>query len=435
MINLMKKILEWKLRILARWILMRYKPQIVGITGSVGKTSTKEAVYTVLSSKFRVRKNIKNYNNEFGVPLSIIGVESGYKNPLVWLWIFIKAVGLLVWKSRRYPEILVLEMGADKPGDIKYLTQLAPCRVGVITALGPVHLELFGSMEKLVREKHQIVIHLKKDDTAVLNADDQMVMAVQGKIRSQVLTFGFSETADVRASEVDVSAGPSADPWVDVQIKGLSFKIMYQGSIVPVFFPSVLGEHQVYIALAAAAVGLAFGMNLADVSAALKGYSSPAGRMRLLPGIKNTSIIDDSYNSSPMAVKAALNVLEKLKVSGRKFVVLGDMLELGQYTEAGHKEVGEAVAHVADVLVTVGSRAKIIAQTAISIGLPEEGVFEFGRAEEAGKFVQERIKMGDIILVKGSQGARTEKVVKELMADPEKAAHLLVRQGPEWDRK
>lgn len=411
---------------------MRYKPQIVGITGSVGKTSTKEAVYTVLSSKFRVRKNIKNYNNELGVPLSIIGVESGNKNPFIWLWVFCKAVCLLVWKSGKYPEILVLEMGADKPGDIKYLTQLAPCRVGVITALGPVHLELFGTMEKLVREKHQIVLHLKKEDTAVLNADDQLVMSVQDKLKSKAITFGFNESAIVRATEVDVSAGPSADPWVDVQIKGLSFKIIYNGSIIPFFMPSVLGEHQVYIALAAAAVGLAFGMNLADVSAALRNYSSPAGRMRLLPGIKHTSIIDDSYNSSPMAAKAAIKVLDKLKVSGRKFVVLGDMLELGQYTEQGHKEVGEAVAHVADVLVTVGSRARIIADTAKATGLPEEGVFEFGQAEEAGKFVQERIKTGDIILVKGSQGARTERVVKELMAEPEKAMQLLVRQGPEW---
>ncbi|MFH1207360.1 MAG: UDP-N-acetylmuramoyl-tripeptide--D-alanyl-D-alanine ligase [Patescibacteria group bacterium] len=432
MINLIKKILEWKLRILARWILIRYQPQIVGITGSVGKTSTKEAIATVLSSKFRVRKNIKNYNNEIGVPLSIIGAQSGHKNPFAWLRVFCQAICLLIWKSGSYPKILVLEMGADKPGDIKYLTQLAPCRIGVITALGPVHLELFGTMEKLVREKHQIVMHLKKDDTAVLNADDQLVMSAREKIRARVMTFGFSETADIRAAEVDVSAGPSADPWVDVQIKGLSFKIMYQGSIVPVFLPSVLGEHQVYIALAAAAAGLSFGMNLADVSAALKNYASPPGRMRLLAGIKHTSIIDDSYNSSPMAVKAALKVLDKLKVSGRKFVVLGDMLELGQYTEAGHQEVGEAVAPVADVLVTVGNRARIIASTARTAGLPEEGVFEFGNVIEAGKFIQERIKTGDIILVKGSQGARTEKIVKELMAEPQKASELLVRQGPEW---
>ncbi len=430
--NLFKNILEWKLRIVAGWILARYKPQIVGITGSVGKTSTKEAVYTVLSSKFRVRKNIKNYNNELGVPLSIIGIESGKKNPFLWLWVFCKAIGLLIWKSGKYPEILVLEMGADKPGDIRYLTQLAPCRVGVITALGPVHLELFGTMEKLVREKHQIVMHLKKEDTAVLNADDQLVMSVRDKLKSKAITFGFTESANVRATEVDVSAGPSADPWVDVQIKGLSFKIVYNGSIIPVFVPSVLGEHQVYIALAAASVGLAFGMNMADISAALRNYSSPAGRMRLLPGIKHTSIIDDSYNSSPMAAKAALKVLDKLKVSGRKFVVLGDMLELGQYTEQGHREVGEAVAHVADILVTVGSRAKIIAHTAKSVGLPEEAVFEFGRAEEAGKFIQERIKTGDIILVKGSQGARTERVVKELMAEPERANELLVRQSAEW---
>ena len=432
--NLIKQIIQWKLKILARLVLKKYRPKIVGITGSVGKTSTKEAIYTVLSSKFRVWKNIKNYNNELGVPLSILGAESGYKNPLAWLGVFFKALGLLLIRSRKYPEILVLEMGADKPGDIKYLTKLAPCHVGVITAIGHVHEEFFGSLEKIIKEKQIIVAHLKKDDWAVLNADDALVMETKNKIKSKILTFGFSEGAEVKAAELAVSAGPSRDPWVDVQINGLSFKLFYKGSSIPVFLPSVLGEHQVYSALAAAAVGLALGMNGADISAALKNYKSPPGRMNLISGIKHTSIIDDTYNSSPMAARAALNVLKKINVSGRKLVVFGDMLELGKFTESGHREVGEAVPGVADILVTVGVKAKFIADEAEKRGLPKDKIRSFDNTYEAGKYIQEVLQQGDIILVKGSQGARMERVVKELMAEPQRAKELLTRQGEEWVR-
>lgn len=426
--------IEWKLRVLAKQVLNKYKPKIVGITGSVGKTATKEAIYTVLSSQFRVWKNIKNYNNEIGVPLSILGLESGYKNPLAWLWVFVKGLGLLLFRKNDYPEILVLEMGADKPGDIKYLIDLVPCNVGVITAIGRVHEEFFGSLEKIIKEKHTIVSRLKKDDFAILNADEVLVMDAQEKTRAKVITFGFSENADVRVTEMNVSAGPSADPWVDAQINGLSFKLIYKGSAVPVFLPSVLGEYQVYSALAAAAVGFSFGLNGVAVSEALKNYKSPPGRMILLPGIKHTSIIDDTYNSSPMAAVAALKLLEKIQVSDKKFAAFGDMMELGAYTEKGHQEVGEKAAEVVDVLVTVGERAKYIAQGARANGMPEDRVFSFGNTLEAGKFIQQRIKSGDIILIKGSQAARMERVVKELMAEPLKAKELLVRQGLEWQK-
>ncbi len=432
MISLFKKIIEWKLRLLAKWVLKKYKPLVIGITGSVGKTSAKEAVYTVLSSKFRVGKNIKNYNNELGVPLSILGSESGYRNPVVWIFVFLKALGLLLFKKKDYPEILVLEMGADKPGDIRYLTKLAPCHIGVITAIGRVHEELFGSLEKIIKEKQILVTHLKEDGWAILNADDALVMETKDKIKGRILTFGFSDDAEVKAAELAVSAGPSPDPWADGQIKGLSFKLLYKGSSIPVFLPSVLGEHQVYSALAAAAVGLTLGLNGANISAALRNYKSPPGRMNLIPGIKRTSIIDDTYNSSPIAARAALRVLKKINVSGRKIAVFGDMLELGEFTESGHREVGEAVPGAADILVTVGDKAGLIGDEAAKRGLPRNKIHGFDNTYEAGKFIQEILKQGDIILVKGSQGARMERVVKELMADPLRAKELLVRQGQEW---
>ncbi len=431
----MKRIIEWKLKLFACWVLKKYKPVIIGVTGSVGKTSTKEAIFTVLSSKFRVGKNIGNYNNEIGLPLSILGLESGKKNPFAWLGVFIKALLMLLVTKRDYPEYLVLEMGADKPGDIKYLVSMAPPSISVITAIGQVHTELFGSLDKVIREKQHIITSLKKDNIAVLNTDDSLVVQTQEKTRARVVSFGFSEQAMVRASEVAISAGPSADPWIDQQIKGVSFKLQYKGSTVPVFLPLVLGQHQIYSALAAAAVGIALEMNLSDIAGALGKYQSPPGRMRLLPGIKHTSIIDDSYNSSPMAAKAALSVFDSIKVSGRKFVALGDMLELGSYTEEGHREVGKAVAPIADMLVTVGERAKLIAQAAVEAGLPQEAVFSFADTLPAGKFIQQRLRQGDIILVKGSQGARMERIVKELMAEPLRAKELLVRQSGPWVAK
>jgi len=433
MLNLFKKIIEWKLRVLAKWVLNRYQPKVIGLTGSVGKTSTKEAIYTVLSSEFRVWKNIKNYNNELGVPLSILGMESGFKNPIAWFGVFARGLWMVLFRKKDYPEYLVLEMGADKPGDIKYLVDLVPCNASVVTAIGPTHLELFGSLEKVVREKQHIVSHLKVDDFAILDADEELVMGMKEKTRAKVITYGFAEGATVQATELDISAGPSSDPWVDMQIKGVSFKLKYEGSFVPVFLHGVLGKHQVYAALAAAAVGVTYGMNLADISAALKNYKSPAGRMRLIRGIKHTSIIDDTYNSSPLAATAALNVLKEVKVSGMKFIALGDMLELGTYTEQGHREVGMVASEVADVLICVGERSKYTVDAAVEAGMSEDRVFRFVDTTEAGKFIQRRMKQGDILLVKGSQGSRMERVVKELMAEPLKAKELLVRQGKEWE--
>jgi len=430
---MIKKIIEWKLRVLAKWVLNKYKPKIVGVTGSVGKTSTKEAIYAVLSSKFRVRESIKSYNTKYGLPLTILGKKSGFKNPFAWIWILMSGLGLVLFTKKDYPEILVLEMGLDMPGDMSNLVKIAPCHVSVITAIGLVHTEFFGSLEKIVREKQIIISHLKKDNIAVLNIDDTLVVQMQEKTRAQIMSFGFSEQAKVRATEVDVSTGPSPEPWANGQIKGLSFKLIHDGSSVPVFLPGVFGQHQVYSALAAAAVGLSFSMNKAEISEALRKYKSPPGRMHLISGIKHTAIIDDTYNSSPMSVRAALKVLEKIEVSGKKFAALGDMLELGDYTLAGHEEVGDAAAHVVDVLITVGERSKDTAKAALKAGLPENNVFSFGTTELAGKFIQQRIKQGDIILIKGSQGARMERVVKELMAEPMKAKELLVRQTEEWE--
>lgn len=432
MTKFFKKLVEWKLRFLARLVLKKYKPDIIGITGSVGKTSAKEAIYAVLSSKFKVRKNIKNYNNEIGVPLSILGLESGYKNVFTWLGIFVKAWILILFRQKDYPRILVLEMGADKPGDIKYLIDFVPCKIGVVTAIAPVHLEFFKTIERIVREKQLIISHLKQDGFAILNGDDPEVLKMKEKTKAKVLTFGFGQGLDIKAFEPNIVKGGPESKWVDYSIRGISFKASYQGSTVPFFLKSVFGEHQVLAALAAIGCGVAFGMNLVEISEALKKYQAPAGRMKLIPGIKHTFIIDDSYNSSPSACLAALKVIEKIQIDGKKYAVFGDMAELGDYTEQGHREVGHEASQVVDYLVTVGEKAKFIAHEATKSGMNADNIFSFDHTEEAGRFIQDRLKKGDLILVKGSQVSRMERVVKELMVEPEKASELLVRQGPEW---
>ena len=428
---ILKKVSIFILRLLARRILSAQQPEVVGITGSVGKTSTKEAIFTVLSSHLSARRNYKSYNNEIGVPLSIIGVEKEPGRSLKnWLLVFIKALGLVFKRRSNYPRVLVLEMGADHPGDIDYLTSFIKCKVGVITAIAPVHIEFFKKIENILAEKKILLERLPEDGFAVVNGDDPMIMRSLQKIKANILTFGFGEKCDVRASEIRLSSGSKDD-----RVRGISFKLSYQGHVVPVFMPGVLGRHQVYAALAAAAVGVVFGLNLVQISEALKAFHPPRGRMSLVEGIKGTFIIDDTYNSSPTAAKAALEVLKEMSSSkqARSIAVLGDMLELGAYTKQGHREVGHRVAELGiNYLICIGARARYIGHGAEEAGMDDERIYYFSHIEEASRFVQELIRKGDFILVKGSQGMRMEKVVKEIMAHPELAKKLLVRQDPPW---
>jgi len=413
---------------LAKLILKKYQPDIIGVTGSFGKTSAKEAIYTVLSRKFNVRRNIKNYNNEIGLPLTIIGAGSGGRSIWVWLGVFIKALVLLIWTDKSYPEILVLEMAVDRAGGMLYLTNLAPCKIGVVTGIGPVHLEFFKTLDRIAKEKAVMVSHIDKNGWAILNYDNEYVAEMDKLTRARIITYGIiNNNADIKASEIIVSEGENG------KISGLSFKLSYQGSTVPVLLPNILGEHLIYAALSAVAVGQVYNLNLVDIAQALRLFKAPKGRMNLIEGLKNTYIIDDTYNAGPDSTLAALNVLGKISITGKKFAVLGDMLELGDYTEEGHRQVGAAVFnnHL-DYLIAVGEKAKFIASETERQGLKRDNIFIFSDTEKAGLFLQAKIKNGDFILVKGSQGMRMEKIVKEVMAEPQRASELLVRQDEEW---
>lgn len=428
--KILYKYLQKTLFILARMILKKYQPKIVGITGSVGKSSAKEAIFSVLQFRFKVRKNIKNYNNEIGVPLTIIGLPSGGRSIFSWIKIILYAFKLIILVDKNYPEILVLEMGVDHPGDMKYLTDLVFCDIGVITNIGPVHLEFFKTIDKIAKEKSLLISQLNKNGWGILNCDNEYVCAMKDSVKGRFLTYGFSNEAMLRAIEHGVSFNDLGEP------TGLSFKISYDGKVVPVFLPGALADHQVYAALAGAAVGIVFDMNLIEISQALKNFVPPKGRLHLISGINGSRIIDDTYNASPEATVAAVRTLTKINSRGVKYVVLGDMLELGDFEIEGHQLVGKEIAQGGiNFLITVGNRAKIISQTAIDNGFDPDSVWEFSSSSEAGEFLIKKLRSGDLVLIKGSQGMRMEHASKIILADSEMATELLVRQDGDWQNK
>lgn len=436
----MQKILEKKLQLLAKICLWRFRPRIVAITGNVGKTSAKEAIAMALSGRFKVRASGGNLNNELGVPMSILGDWSNEyyeKGGTPWLWLKVLLGGL--WQaffSFRYPEVLVLEYGAGKPGDIKLLAKTYKPDIAVVTAVGetPVHVEFFASPKELAEEKAHLLRVLSATDSAVLNFDDLTVLEMKEKTKAKTLTFGFGEGAGIRATNFDTVLDQSGVP------HGVSFKLHYGGGFVPVAVSGSLGRAQAMAVAAAAAVGIHMGMNLVQVSDALKGFSGPAGRLRLLKGIKGSLVLDDTYNAAPASTHMAMETLKELPLQqvqgkqGRKVAVLGDMLELGKHSTDAHRAVGDLAGPWLSALVCVGERARFIMDSAQN-EMPEGKIFWFHNSDEAKIKVQELLEPGDVVLVKGSQGKRMEKIVEEIMAEPERKKELLVRQSRRWLEK
>jgi len=421
-----KKILKLILKLLAQLTIWRFEPQVIGITGSAGKTSAKETIFAVLKNHHRVRKSGGNLNNELGMPLTIIGDwsekelklvsrdtppgEKKIKKLLFWLKvIFLAKIRLLFMKKSAYPEVLILEYAADRPEDIKYLLQIARPQIGIITTVGeiPVHVEFFSGPETIAKEKSKLIEYLPANGFAVLNFDNEIVMKMQERTRARIITFGFAEGADLKITNFE-NHSENDKPL------GISFKLEYGGSFVPVVLKNAFGKAQAYAAAVSACVGLIFDLNLVEVSEALSNNYQPAkGRMNLIAGIKDTYIIDDTYNASPLSMQEALDTLRDLPAT-RKIAVLGDMLELGKYSIEAHEAIGRLVGQIAEILVTVGPRAKFIAEAAKNSGLAENKILSFDTAAEAGRSVQELMKKGDLVLIKASRAVGLEKVVEEI---------------------
>lgn len=422
------KFLETILRFMAKAILAKYEPTVIGITGSVGKTSAKESVFAVLNNHFFVRKNEKNYNNEIGIPLTVLGVETGGKSFFKWLAIGLRWIGMLIWKCR-YPEILILELGVDRPGDMDYLLSFVKPHIGIVTNISSSHIEFFKSLDGIAKEKRKLIESLPADGFAILNADDERVFKMSEKTDAQSIFFGFSDNANVKAVHGTYNYDDSGRP------EGLSFKLNYDGKSLPVRLKGILAAHQINAALAGISVGISFKINLVDCAQGLEKLEVPLGRLNIIKGIRNSTIIDDSYNASPVSTIAALGVFENLKAN-RKIVVLGDMLELGSETQHGHEEVAKrAVKAGAEIIILVGQRMLFAYEVLKNHQNEDRRVLHFHSPMEAGKKAQEIIKEGDMVLVKGSQGMRMEKVLEMIIANPENAKKLICRQSEEWKKK
>ncbi|MHB1294309.1 MAG: UDP-N-acetylmuramoyl-tripeptide--D-alanyl-D-alanine ligase [Anaerolineae bacterium] len=355
--------------------------RVVGVTGSVGKTTTKEAVASVLLAGYRTLKSEGNHNNEIGLPLTLASLEPVH----------------------RYA---VLEMGMYALGEIAALCRIAQPQVGIVTNVGPVHLERLGTMENIAQAKAELVQALPEDGVAILNGDDQRVRAMASHTLAKTITFGTSPECMVRADNVS-SQG----------IEGVRFMAhvadpdLCDGKTDCELTTTTLGRHAVMAALPAVVVGLLERMNWEDIQRGLLGQ----GRgLRLVPklGRRKTMLLDDTYNASPLATLAALDVLAEFP--GRKLAVLGDMLELGAFEAEAHRDIGQHAAHVADILVTVGQRARLIAEGARTEGMDSRVIFSTNDNREAIDVLFSLLEEGDTLLLKGSRGMAMEAIVTAL---------------------
>ncbi len=452
--NFLKKIIVAILTLESRLILAKYKPFIIAVTGSVGKTSTKDAIYSVLSNSnlcnadgtgiCYVRKSEKSMNSDVGLPLTIIGVPNAWHSMSGWMRNVIQGAQL-VFKKTDYPDCLILEIGADHPRDIKKIAKWLHPDISVITQVSttPVHVEFFKSPEEVFEEKAALATAVKNGGTLILFADNEKVMSLADRVKDKnvkVISFGTVENASVKGSEqkvvyelVEVPVVISPAPKIP---SGFTFKLEMNSESATVSVKGILGKSYMYPLLAAAAVGTARNVPISAIVNGLNSYDAPRGRMNIIAGINESILIDDTYNSSPDAVTSALNTLKDLECSGSRIVALGDMMELGQYSAEEHRKIGREVAGIGYELVTVGQRSRITADEAIKKGFNVERVHSFDTSVEAGEYLKSIVKAGDIILIKGSQSIRMERTVSMLMNHPEQAEKLLVRQEKEWlDKK
>ncbi len=409
---MMQNIIKRLLRILAKSVLNKRKPKVVAITGSVGKTTTKEAIVKVLENNFKIRSSQKNYNNEIGVPLAILGYQINYsKNKgfqfsgIIYYWLKAR------FFDKDYPEILVLELGADKPGDIKYFCDFIPITVGVLTEIGVSHLENFKTRQNLATEKGFLLRNVSKNGMAVYNYDNKLVREVGEKISVSKISYGLDTKAEMRATDIinKIEVNETIQ-----KINGVNFKLNYLGKVLPVRLEKSIGKGSVYSILAALSVGVYFDLNLIEMIENLKSFVSCSGRMRVLRGINGSVIIDDSYNSAPASLDLALNLVDEIKAR-RKIIILGDMLELGEEEIRSHQKIGRKVREIhPNYFIAIGKRMELAVDNYLKENYNKENLMVFDNSEEAKELLRDLVGLGDLVLVKGSRGMKMEKIVSVL---------------------
>ncbi|NMC52970.1 MAG: UDP-N-acetylmuramoyl-tripeptide--D-alanyl-D-alanine ligase [Chloroflexi bacterium] len=352
--------------------------RVIGITGSVGKSTTKELVAGVLSQRYRTLKNIGNLNNEIGLPLTILRLGPGHQRA-------------------------VLEMGFYVPGEIALLCEIARPHVGVVTNIGAVHAERAGSIEAIARGKSELVQALPPAPagTAILNYDDDLVRPMANQTHASVFFYGLDPKADLWADQIE-----------SLGLEGIRFRLHYRKESIQLRAP-LIGQHSVHTALRAAAVGLVEGLKWQEIVSGLqKGHTQL--RLVTVRAQNGALLLDDTYNASPQSTLAALNLLGELE--GRKIAVLGDMLELGQYEEKGHHMVGVRAAEVCAELIAVGERSQMIVDGAKSAGMRTSRITWVSGVPEAIELLKKKLKPNDVVLLKGSHGLHMERITAALEA-------------------
>jgi UDP-N-acetylmuramoyl-tripeptide--D-alanyl-D-alanine ligase len=401
------------------------------VTGSVGKTSTKDAVAAALSEAFYLRKSEKSFNSDFGVPFTILGVPNPWSSLKGWTHVFCEAFSLVFLPSH-YPKLLVLEVGADRPGDLAKILKIAKPDAVVVTLLPsvPVHVEAYETPAAVREEEFSPALALAPNAPLIICADDEFAVAEAKLIDKQVYSYGISENADVRIEEVRA--------WIEGDtVAGMQAALHVGEKKYPVKVRGAIGRSQLFAPAAAMAAAIALGLKPEEALEGLTSYVSPPGRARIFKGKKNTLIIDDTYNSSPAAAEEILRSLELIPDTlyaggrSRKIAVLGDMLELGRYSVAEHVHIGHIAKQTVDILITVGTRAKGIGDAARADGMKESAIRHFATSLEAAAHVEGMLEDKDVVLVKGSQGIRMETIVRPLLADFADVQEL-VRQDAEW---
>ncbi len=358
---------------IARFLRNKHNIPVIAITGSVGKTTVKEMIACVLSRKFNVLKNEGTKNNHIGLPFTLLGLNAKH-------------------------EIAVLELGTNHPGEIAYLADICQPNIAVFTNIGPGHLEFFRNLQGVFQEKYSLVDSLRPPFISLMNADDRFLreMVLREKRLDFIIGYAMNSPSDFTASQL------KAGNRLEFKVNGHKFSL------------NTLGRQNIYNALAAIALARIMGMKYADIAKELSGFVFPKGRLGLL-NFKNSTFIDDTYNSNPFSLKQAVETLANLKVKGRKIFVMGDMLELGEGRESFHVSAGYEIAKVCDRLITVGELSKLASAAALACGFNPKSVFNCSDSQEAIKILFEKIspRKDDVVLVKGSRGMKLERIFKE----------------------
>lgn len=434
----MKNLIYQILKYASKQLLKRYKPTLIGVIGNVGKTSMRTNMVSFLSQFSPVGTNIDNYNTPIGITLSFLDEVSPGKNIFRWIPIVIKAVSRAWFGDSQFAPIWVLEIGVDAPGDMdEFVADFLLFDVVVFGFIGenPVHLAQFTDRKELINEDAKILRGLKADGVLIIDGDDEFIKSIWRK-RENVITFGFG-TVDIKASDfkVAIDVVNTKEQWAHYYsslVPKASFKVEYRGSSIPFQVDYILGKHQVNAVLPSIALGIVDGMNLIDISQQIKQVNPVKGRLRCLEGVKDTLLIDDTYNAAPSAVIMALDSLNRLKVSGaRKVAILGVMRELGSSSQQIHQDIGKLTAKIADVCIGVGEDSKDIL-LAFHKQNPKGLYHWFADSEEAALHIVDFITSDDIILVKGSQFSRMERISAELLSNKRYKTELLTRQSAEW---